>query len=123
MPNRGELPTVFAQKLNRNERIASLLSSVFFRRINPSFSHAIRRHPVSLWNLHQSSSSNPTSPIAVFLETKDSSHSLLAITKVLKDSFTENGFLVAELQDDATERLVFLVYVNARILTLFLYVG
>jgi hypothetical protein len=110
MPNLGELPTVFAQKLPRNERIASLLSSVLFRGINPSFSHAIRRHPLSLWSLHHSTALDQTSPVAVFLESKDSSDCLLMIAKVLKKSIAESGFLVAELKDDAIERLVFLIF-------------
>lgn len=106
MSDQDDLPTVFAQGTDQNERIASLLSSVFFRGIRPSFTHAIQRHPLSMWSLDSSNEDyynnnrqgNPKKqmPLVIFLESSSCHNYMRIISSVLKKSVVESGLTVAE---------------------------
>ena len=101
MPSKGELPTIFAQRTERNERISSLLSSVLMRSINPQFTYAIRRHPLSLWTTElcinvESKNDKQGVPTVLFVENTDASNSSIrTISRILKKEASESGLLVA----------------------------
>lgn len=105
MPGESDLPTVFAQRTVRNERIGSLLSSVLMRSVRPQYTYAIRRHPLSLWTTRTCHSvgskedeenSSRQAPTVLFLENPFAPESLKIISQVLKKAISESGFLVAE---------------------------
>ena len=98
MSGNNDLPAVFAQGTDQNERIASLLSSVFFRGIRPSFTPAIRRHPLSTWTMDNDENlrRNQQIPIVLFLEAESCEGYMRIIADVLKKAVAESGLLVAE---------------------------
>jgi len=102
MPNQNEddLPAVFAQPTVQNERISSLLSAVFFRRIRPSFTNAIRRHPLSMWTLEESNRNEygqgkHSIPFVLFLGPSNDG-TMKNISSLLKREVRNSGLMVAE---------------------------
>ena len=103
MSDQKNLPTIFAQGTEQNDRISSLLSSVYFRGIRPSFTPAIRNHPLSMWTLDISNEQDiqkrrrHQTPVVLFLEAANSEKEYMKIiATVLKKAAAESGLVVAE---------------------------